>query len=114
MIAAGRTSCFSKLNKPILVPPQVMIRTFSNVHESCMVVKDATKLSLQLQKHFDDKFIVFSAPGLSSLLVFRDTDSSVFKVLEDNDYDGMIQSISKAILNECKHLVHNKMSTPFV
>ena len=26
----------------------------------------------KLQKHFDDKLVVFSVPGLSSLLVFRD------------------------------------------
>ena len=37
--------------------------------------------------------------------MFRDTDPSVLKVLEDN---GMIQDISKAILKECKHIVHNK------
>ena len=37
--------------------------------------------------------------------MFRDTDPSVLKVLEDN---GMIQDISKAILKECKHPVHNK------
>ena len=61
-----------------------------------------------LQKHFDDKLIAFSAPGLPSLLVCHDTDPGVFKVLEDNDDDGMIQSMSKAILKECKHLVHNK------
>ena len=30
------------------------------------------------------------------------------KVLEDIDDDRMIQNISKAILKECKHLVHNK------
>ncbi len=28
--------------------------------------------------------------------------------LDNNDDDGMIQNISKAILKECKHLVHNK------
>ena len=31
-----------------------------------------------------------------------------FKVLEDNDDDRMVQNINKAILKECKHLVHNK------
>ena len=45
--------------------------------------------------------------------MFRDTEPSVFKVLEDNDDDGMIQNISKAILKECKHLVHNKIEYTF-
>ena len=42
----------------------------------------------KLQKHFDDKSVVFSAPGLSSLLVFHDTVPSVFKLVDDNDDDG--------------------------
>ena len=69
-----------------------------------------------MQKHFDDKLIIFSAPGLASLLVFHDTDPSVFKVLEDNDDDGMIQNISKAILNNngVNILCIIKMSAPFV
>ena len=62
----------------------------------------------KLQKHFDDILVVFSAPGLSSLLVFRDTVPSVFKLVDDNDDEGMIQNISKAIHRECKHLVHDK------
>ena len=62
----------------------------------------------KLQKHFDDKLVVFSAQGLSSLLVFRDTVPSVFKLVEDNDDNGMIQNISKAIQRECKNLVHDK------
>ena len=36
---------------------------------------------LYKQKHFDDKLVVFSAPGLSSILVFCDTVPSVFKLL---------------------------------
>ena len=39
----------------------------------------------KLQKHFDDKLVVFFAPGLSSLLVFHDTVPSVFKLVDDND-----------------------------
>ena len=62
----------------------------------------------KLQKHFDDKSVVFSAPGLSSLLVFRDTVPNVFKLVDDNDDDGMIQNISKAIHREYKNLVHDK------
>ena len=62
----------------------------------------------KLQKHFDDKLVVFSTPGLSSLLVFRDTVPSVFKLVDNNDDDGMIQNISKAINKECKNLVHDK------
>ena len=45
---------------------------------------------------------------LSSLLVFCDTVPSVFKLVDDNDDDGMIQNISKAIHEECKNLVHDK------
>ena len=57
---------------------------------------------------FDDKLVVFSAPGLSSLLVFHDTAPSVFKLVDDNDDDGMIQNISKAIHRECKNHVDDK------
>ena len=55
-----------------------------------------------MHKHFDDKLVVFSAPGLSSLLVFHDTVPSVFKLVDHNDDDGMIKNISKAIHRECK------------
>ena len=58
-------------------------RTFSDVYES-MVVKDATKQSLL---NCRSTSIVFPSSGLSSLLVFRDTDPSVFKVLEGNNDD---------------------------
>ena len=64
------------------------IRTISDVHESYLLHggKGCRKAVLaKLQKHFDNKLIIFSAPGLSSLLVFRYTDPSVFKILEDND-----------------------------
>ena len=38
----------------------------------------------KLQKHFDDKLVVFSAPArLTSLLVFRDTVPSVFKLVDE-------------------------------
>ena len=40
--------------------------------------------------------------------MFLHTDPSAFKVLEDNDDNGMIQNISKAVLKKCKYLVHNK------
>ena len=74
-----------------------------------MVAKGCCKtVFAKLQKHFDDKLVVFYAPGLSSLLVFRNTVPSVFKLVDDNDDDGMIQNISKAIHRECKHLVHDK------
>ena len=105
------------------MPPQVLIqhlislwktslkiRNFSDVHESYLLHggKGSRKAVLaKLQKHFNAKLIAFTAPGLSSLLMLGDTDQSVFKVLEDDD-DGMIQNISKAIFKECKHLVHNK------
>ncbi len=103
-------SAFDKLVEDI-TSNKSNIWTFSDVHESYLLHggKGCRKAILaNLQKHFTDNLIVFSAPGLSSLLVFRDTDPSVFKVLDDNDDDGMIQNISKAILKECKHLVHNK------
>ena len=61
-----------------------------------------------VQKYFDNKLNVFSAPGLSSLLVFRNTVPSVFKLVDDNDDDGMIQNISKVIHRKCKNLVHDK------
>ena len=61
-----------------------------------------------VQKYFDNKLIVFSAPELSSLLVFRNTVPSVFKLVDDNDDDGMIQNISKVIQRESKNLVHDK------
>ena len=62
----------------------------------------------KLQEHFDDKLVVFSAPGLSSRMVFCDTVPSVFQLIDDNDDDGMFQNISKAIHRECKNLVHDK------
>ncbi len=40
--------------------------------------------------------------------MFRDTVPSVFKLVDDNDDDGMIHNISKAISRECKNLVHDK------
>ena len=58
---------------------------------------------LQMHKHLDDKLVVFSAPGLSSLLVFHDTVPSVFKLVDHhNDDDGIIKNISKAIHRECQ------------
>ena len=39
--------------------------------------------------------------------MFRDTVPSMFKRVDDNDDDGMIQN-SKAIHRECKQLVHDK------
>ena len=62
----------------------------------------------KLQRYFDDKLVAFSAPWVSSLLVFRDTVPSVFKLVDDNDDDGMVQNISKSIHRECKNLVHDK------
>ena len=50
-----------------------------------------------IQKYFDNKLVVFSAPGLSNILVFHNTVTSVFKLVDDNDDDGMIQNISKVI-----------------
>ena len=40
--------------------------------------------------------------------MFRDTVPSVFKLVDYNDEDGMIQNISEAIHRECKNLVHDK------
>ena len=51
----------------------------------------------KLQKHCDEKLFVFSALGLSSLMVFCDTLPRVFKLVDDSDDDGMIQNISKSI-----------------
>ena len=85
--------------------------TSSEVHENYLLHggKGCRKaVFAKLQKHFDDKLVVFSAPGLSSLLVFRDTVPSLFKLVDGNDDDGMIQNISKAIHRECKNLLHDK------
>ena len=87
------------------------IWTSSKVHENYLLHsgKGCRKaVFAKLQKHFDNKLVVFSAPGLSSLLVFHDTVPSVFKLVDNNDADGMIQNISKAIHRECKNLVHDK------
>ena len=48
--------------------------------------------------------------------MFRDTDPSLFKVLQDNDNDndGMIQNIVKQFLKSVNILCIIKMSTPFV
>ena len=76
------------------------IWTSSKVHENYLLHggKGCRKaVFAKLQKHFDDKLVVFSAPGLSSLSVFRNTVPSVFKLVDDNDDEGMIQNISKAI-----------------
>ena len=40
--------------------------------------------------------------------MLRDTVPCVYKLVDDNDYNGMIQSISEAIHRECKNLVHDK------
>ena len=56
------------------------ISTSSEMHESYLLHggKGCLKaVFAKLQKHFDDKLVVFSAPGLSSLLEFRDTVPSV-------------------------------------
>ena len=106
------------------MPPQVIliwhlislwktsnIWTSGEVHESYLLHggKGCLKaVFAKLQKYFDDKLVLFSAPGLSSLFVLRDTIPSVFKLVDDNDDDGMIQNISKAIHRECKNLVHDK------
>ena len=72
----------------------------------CMVAKDVAKLSLQNCRSILMTNWLFSL--LSSLLVFCDTVPSVFKLVDDNDDDGMIPNISKAIHEECKNLVHDK------
>ena len=89
------------------------IWTSSEVHENCLLHggEGCRKAVLaKLQKHFGDELVVFSAPGLSSLLVFRDAVPSVFKLVDDSDDDGMIHNISKAIHKECKNLVHGTPS----
>ena len=40
--------------------------------------------------------------------MFCDTVPRGLKLVDDNDDDGMIQNISKAIYRECKNLVHDK------
>ena len=90
---------FDKLVEDI-ISNKSNIWTPSEVHESYLL--DGGKgchkaVFAKLQKHFDDKLVVFSAPGFSSLLVFRDTVPSMFKLGADNDDDGMIHNISKAI-----------------
>ena len=87
------------------------IWTSSEVHENYLLHggKGRRKaVFAKLQKHFDDKLVVFSAPGLSSHLVFHDTIPNVFKLVDDNDDDGLIQNISKAIHRECKNLLHDQ------
>ncbi len=79
------------------------IWTSSEVHENNLLHggKGCHKaVFAKLQKHFDDKLVVFSGPGFSILLVFRDTVPSVFKLVDDNDEEGMIRNISKAIHRE--------------
>ena len=123
----GRTSCSSKYKKPIqyastsdtdlafgklvedIISNKSNIWTSSEVHENYLLHGGkGCRKAVFLQKHFDDKLFIFSAPGLSSLLVFCDTVPSVFKLIDDNDDDGMIQNISKAIHRECKNLMHDK------
>ena len=89
---------FDKLVEDI-ISSKSNIGTSSEVHENYLLHggKGCLKaVFAKLQKHFDDKLVIFSAPGLSSLLVFRYTVPSVFKLVDDNDDDGMIQNISKA------------------
>ena len=81
------------------------IWTSSEVHENYLLHggKGSRKtVFAKLQKQFDDKLVVFFAPGFSSLLVFRDTVPSVFKHVDDND-----DNISKAI-HRVKKPVHDK------
>ena len=100
---------FDKLVEDI-ISNKSNIWTPSEVHENYLLHggKGCRKaVFAKLKKHFDDKLVAFSTPGLSSLLVFRDTIPSVFKLVDDNDDDGMIQNISKAIHRECTNLVHD-------
>ena len=98
---------FDKLVEDI-ISNKSNIWTSSEVHEKNLLHggKGCRKSAFaKLQKHFDENWL-FSL--LSSHLVFRDTVPSVFKLVDDNDDDGMIQNISKAIHEECKNLVHDK------
>ena len=52
----------------------------------------------------DDKLVVFSAPGLSSFLVFRGTVPIVFKLVDNSDKDGMIQKSVKQFTESVKIL----------
>ena len=102
---------FDKLVEDI-ISNKSNIWTSSEVHENYLLHggKGCPKEAVfaKLQKHIDGKLVVFSAPGLSNFLVFRDTVPSMFKLVDDNDDDRMIQNISKAIHRECKNLVHDK------
>ncbi len=73
----------------------------------CMVEKDAQSCLCKTAGAFWWQIGCFLSPGLSCLLVFHDTVPNVFKLVDDND-NGMIQNISKAIHRECKNLVHDK------
>ena len=98
---------FDKLVEDI-ISNKSNIWTSSKVHENYLLHggKGCRKaVFAKLQKHFDENWL-FSL--LSSLLVFCDTVPSVFKLVDDNDDDGMIQNICKAIRRECKNLVHDK------
>ncbi len=122
MTTVGRTLCSSKLSKFIAMLPQALIRHLISLWKTslvtnqrfglsvmsmkaiyCMVVKDAAKLSLQICRN-----------TLLTTRLFRDTDPSVFKVLDDNNDDGMIQNISKAIFKRSVNILCIiKMSIPF-
>ena len=66
----------------------------------------------KLQKHFDDKVAIFSAPGLSSHLIFCDTVPSEFRLIDDNDDDVMIKNISKQFTESVEILCLIKTSAP--
>ena len=81
---------FDKLVEDI-ISNKSNIWTSSEVHENYLLHggKECCKAVFgKLQKHFDDKYVVFSAPGLSSLMAFHGTVPSVFKLVDDNDDDG--------------------------
>ena len=97
-----------------IISDKSKIWTSTEVHEAYLLhgVKYTIELSFPQQKHFDDKLVLFFAPGLvSSLLVFRDTVPRGFRLVDDNDDDVMIKNISKTIHKECKLLYLIKTST---
>ena len=76
---------FDKLVEDI-ISNKSKIWTSSEVHENNLLHggKGCHKaVFAKLQKQFDDKL---AAPGLSSLLVFRDTVPSMFKLVDDTEY----------------------------
>ena len=99
---------FDKLVEDI-ISNKSKIWTSSEVHENNLLHggKGCRKaVFAKLQKQFDDKLVIFSAPGLSSLLVFRDTVPSMFKLVDDSDNDGIL--VKKSV----KILCMIKISTP--